>query len=92
MITKEEVWKIYIQKNPKFVEVGGTITFTEKGIKQFFDKTWDLAYKTGKDKMLNELNSEYENVNEDYYKTPPKSSKSDPSVDFLSKFFGINKF
>jgi hypothetical protein len=48
-MTKLEVWNIYITKNPKFVEKDSRIIFTERGIQQFFERTWDLAYKAGQE-------------------------------------------
>lgn len=44
---KHEVWTIYVQKNPKFATSGSQITFTEVGIYQFFERTWDLAHSEG---------------------------------------------
>ena len=44
---KEEVWQIYVNKNPKFEIRGCSITFTEVGIRQFFERTWDLAHSEG---------------------------------------------
>lgn len=44
---KNELWTIYVQKNPKFAASGSRITFTEVGVYQFFERTWDLAHSEG---------------------------------------------
>ena len=38
---KEQVWKIFVKKYPKFEETGAN--FTPAGLKKFFDTTWDAA-------------------------------------------------
>jgi hypothetical protein len=43
-MNKEEVWRIYTQKNPCF-EQGDPISFTAAGLRKFFDQTWNLATK-----------------------------------------------
>jgi hypothetical protein len=56
---KEEIWDIYIKKNPKFVEEGAVIKFTKIGIYQFFERTWDLAHSEGVEngKALESMNN-----------------------------------
>ena len=44
---KEELWIIYTEKNPKFVEDDSQITFTTKGLRQFFERTYDSAFIEG---------------------------------------------
>lgn len=38
---KEQVWKTFVKKYPKFEETGAN--FTPAGLKKFFDTTWDAA-------------------------------------------------
>lgn len=45
---REELWLIYIEKNPKFVQEDAQITFTARGIRQFFERTFDHALEEGK--------------------------------------------
>jgi len=42
---KETLWKIYTDKNPEFLT--DNTTLTEKGLKKFFDQTWESAHKQG---------------------------------------------
>jgi len=44
---KSELWAIYLKKNPKFGAPGGRVTFTEVGIYQLFERTWDHAHAEG---------------------------------------------
>lgn len=44
---KHEVWSVYVEKNPKFAASGSKITFTEVGVYQFFERTWELAHSEG---------------------------------------------
>lgn len=46
-MTKFEVWKIYSNRNPKFSVEDESVTFTSKGLYQFFERTWDLAHSEG---------------------------------------------
>ena len=46
-MTKDTLWLIYIEKNPKFIQEEAQITFTPKGLRKFFEQTWDLAHKQG---------------------------------------------
>jgi hypothetical protein len=43
---KSELWDIYVRKYPKFAQEG-EITLTTKGLRKFFDTTWDTAYYDG---------------------------------------------
>jgi len=45
-MNKDSLWKIYTDKNPQFLE--GTIKFTPKGLKDFFDQTFEQGVKHGK--------------------------------------------
>lgn len=74
---KEELWKIYIEKNPKFVKVDATITFTTKGLRQFFERTFDHAFEEGK-KVEKDIKSQ-------------QFSNSDWTGDFFGEFFNTSK-
>jgi len=43
---KEELWAIYIKKNPQFAQEGN-VTLSTKGLRKPFDTTWDTAYHDG---------------------------------------------
>jgi len=47
-MNKSQLWKIYIEKNPVFLE--GNIRFTQKGLKDFFDQTFEQGVKEGQSK------------------------------------------
>lgn len=44
-MTKDQLWKIYTDKNPKFLGEGN-VTLSKKGLKHLFDQTWDQAVTT----------------------------------------------
>lgn len=43
---KSSLWAIYCRKYPQFAQEG-EITMTTKGLRKFFDTTWDTAYYDG---------------------------------------------
>lgn len=43
---KSSLWAIYCRKYPQFA-MEGEITLTTKGLRKFFDTTWDTAYYDG---------------------------------------------
>jgi hypothetical protein len=43
---KSSLWAIYCRKYPQFA-MEGEITLTTKGLRKFFDTTWDTAYHDG---------------------------------------------
>jgi hypothetical protein len=43
---KDELWKIYTEKNPDFLT--GPVKFTAKGLKKFFDQTFEMGAKSVK--------------------------------------------
>lgn len=47
-MTQEELWIIYVRKNPRFVERDARICFTPPGLRKFFEQTYLHAYNTGK--------------------------------------------
>ena len=44
---KEDLWKIYCSKNPKFEDDDAQITFTGRGLKKLFEQTYDAAHTQG---------------------------------------------
>ncbi len=46
-MTKEELWKIFTDKNPCFVESGARFSITADGIRKLFNQTWDAAHEKG---------------------------------------------
>ena len=78
---KEELWLIYIEKNPKFIQEDAHITFTTNGLRKFFEQTWDLAHKQGIEngKALKAMNE-----------STDKQSKTDSSDfgDIFGSLFG----
>jgi hypothetical protein len=38
-----------VEKNPRFEGKDATLTFTAAGLKKFFDQTYDMGYKQGKE-------------------------------------------
>lgn len=46
-MTKEELWKVYCDKNPKFADSEAQITLTARGIKKLFEQTYDTAHTRG---------------------------------------------
>lgn len=47
-MNRDELWKIYVAKNPQFSEEDSRFTMTGAGIKKLFDQTWEMAEKHGK--------------------------------------------
>lgn len=45
-MTKEELWAIYVRRNPSF-EGEGNVTLSKRGLRKLFDTTWDTAYFDG---------------------------------------------
>jgi len=45
-MTKAELWKVYVDRNPSF-EGEGNVTLSKRGLRKFFDTTWDTAYFDG---------------------------------------------
>jgi hypothetical protein len=45
-MTKEELWAIYVKRNPSF-EGEGNVTLSKRGLRKLFDTTWDTAYYEG---------------------------------------------
>lgn len=49
IMTKAELWKAYVDRNPSF-EGEGNVTLSKRGLRKLFDTTWDTAYFDGEDK------------------------------------------
>jgi len=45
-MNKDELWKLYCSKNPKFLQ-SGNVTLSAKGLKKLFDQTWKQAHDLG---------------------------------------------
>lgn len=45
-MTKDELWKVYVQRNPQF-ERPGAVTLTSAGLKKLFEQTYDQAHAAG---------------------------------------------
>jgi hypothetical protein len=46
-MTKDELWKIYVEKNPQFADPAARFTMTGAGLKKLFDQTWERAHDKG---------------------------------------------
>jgi hypothetical protein len=71
---KNELWRIYVKKNPSF-DGDGNVTMSARGLKKLFDTTWDTAYYDG----------EEENVE----KTSQSFQQESASLDMLKSIFGM---
>lgn len=47
-MTKDELWKIYTDRNPQF-SGEERFTISPEGLKKLFDQTWDQATKAAKE-------------------------------------------
>jgi hypothetical protein len=45
-MTKEQLWKVYCDKNPSFAG-SGNVTMSARGLRKLFDTTWDTAMYDG---------------------------------------------
>jgi hypothetical protein len=45
-MTRSQLWKIYVKRNPSF-DGDGNVTMTARGLRKMFDTTWDVAYFDG---------------------------------------------
>jgi hypothetical protein len=46
-MTKSELWRIYVKKNPSF-EGQSNIAISPNGLKKLFDQTWEFAQEAAK--------------------------------------------
>jgi hypothetical protein len=72
-MTKEELWKVYTNKNPSF-NGRGNVTMSAKGLRKLFDTTWDVAMYDGEEESEDEPRS--------YHST-------NTGVDALKSIFGM---
>jgi len=72
-MTKEELWKVYSNKNPSF-NGSGNVTMSARGLRKLFDTTWDIAMFDGEMEEEEELRSYH---------------SSSASVDALKSIFGM---
>jgi len=72
-MTKEELWKVYVNKNPSF-NGRGNVTMSAKGLRKLFDTTWDVAMYDGEEESEDEPRS--------YHSTST-------GVDALKSIFGM---
>jgi len=47
-MTKEQLWKIYCEKNPQFAKDDGDVTLTVRGLKKLFDQVFEQGEKHGR--------------------------------------------
>jgi hypothetical protein len=59
-MTKEELWKVYTNKNPSF-DGSGNVTLSAKGLRKLFDTTWDVAMYDGEEEGEDEPRSHHSN-------------------------------
>jgi len=72
-MTKEELWKVYSNKNPSF-NGRGNVTMSAKGLRKLFDTTWDVAMYDGEEEGEEE---------------PRPYHSGSASVDALKSIFGM---
>jgi hypothetical protein len=56
-MTREQLWKIYCDKNPSFAGEGN-VTMSARGLRKLFEQTWDLASYSGEDETADPTNAE----------------------------------
>jgi cold shock CspA family protein len=74
---KSSLWAIYCRKYPQFAK-DGEITLTTKGLRKFFDTTWDAAFYDGE--------PEKEDSFDHYSDISPESQET---LENLRKLFGM---
>lgn len=72
-MTKEELWKVYSNKNPSF-NGRGNVTMSAKGLRKLFDTTWDVAMYDGEEESEDE---------------PRSHHSTGASLDALKSIFGM---
>lgn len=58
-MTKNELWRIYVKRNPSF-EGDGNVTMSAKGLRKLFDTTWDTAYYDGEDEPVGKTEQSFQ--------------------------------
>ena len=80
-MTKKEVWKAYVKRNPSF-DGDGNVTMSARGLRKMFDNTWEMAYESG-------FNQECEDDEPDYRgDTYSKLSGNDTFNSIFGTIFG----
>ncbi len=46
-MNKEDLWKIYVGKNPSFADGDSRFTMSGRGLKKLFEQTYDAAHSQG---------------------------------------------
>jgi hypothetical protein len=41
-MTRSQLWKIYVKRNPSF-DGDGNVTMSARGLRKMFETTWDVA-------------------------------------------------
>jgi hypothetical protein len=82
-MSKDKLFKYYIQKNPALLAQleGGRVTLTASGFRKFFNTTYDAAYNRG----FNQLPDTDEE--EDYME--PQSYRNSATLNDLLNIFGM---
>lgn len=73
-MTKNELWSIYVKRNPSF-ESDGNVTMSAKGLRKLFDTTWDTAYYDGEEEYVE--------------KTAQSFQQDSEAVNILKSMFGM---
>jgi hypothetical protein len=81
-MSKEKLFEYYLSKNPLLLN--DKITFSQSGLKKFFETTYDTAYKQGFNQEP-ASESEYE----DDYELPQRPEYRTSGVHDLMKIFGM---
>lgn len=58
-MTKNELWRIYVKRNPSF-EGDGNVTMSARGLRKLFDTTWDTAYWDGEDEPVEKTDQSFQ--------------------------------
>jgi len=80
MMSKEKLFALYLAKNPGFNSE--TITFTQEGLRKFFNTTYDTAYKQG-------FNQQPDTDEEEEFS--PSYTVNTASLDELLGMFGMRR-
>ena len=73
-MTKNELWRIYVKRNPSF-DGDGNVTMSARGLRKLFDTTWDTAYWDGEEESVEKPEHNFQ--------------QSSASVDMLRSIFGM---
>ncbi len=65
-MTKEQLWKIYTDKNPHWLEIGANLT--PCGLKKLFDETYSVGFKRGVNFEKNKNNFTKKDTFDEFFK------------------------